>query len=460
MTQALTLADIERCFGGAIPAVLSTASAEGDPNITYISRAHRVDDQRVALSNQFMSKTARNLAVNPRACLVLMDPVTHDEFRLSLVYERTERRGHVFDRLKTDIDNLAALEGMQDVFRLRAADVFRVVDIVQVPPNPAGQIPLGAATLREGAPVLDALSEVAGCIARAADLDMLVDVTLDGLDRLLGYRHTQLLLLDESGSSLYTVASRGFDGGGIGAEIAVGQGQIGLCAERCEAMRVGNALQAQKYSRSIRRQYEQAGVRPGREVPLPGIPNAQSRIAVPAMALGQMIGVLVAETTEPAAYNDVDEQLLGVVATMVANAFEHAGELDRTADPAPPERRPDPAPPRIAESPAALTVKYFDVDASVFIDGDYLIKGVAGRILWCLLNQHTATGRVEFTNKELRLDPSLELPGVKDNLESRLLLLTRRLDERGVPIGIRKTGRGRFRLDVSVPIQLEAVGTS
>lgn len=457
MTPGLSLADLERCFGGAIPAVLSTASAEGEPNVTYISSAYQVDDQRVALSNQFMSKTARNLAVNPRACLVLMDPVTHDEFRLSLVYERTERRGHVFDRLKADVDAIAALSGMQDVFRLRAADVFRVVDIAQVPPNPAGRIPAGAEPLRAGAPALDALSELARCIARAADLDMLVDVTLDGLDRLLGYRHTQLLLLDESGSTLYTVASRGFDGGGVGAEIAVGEGQIGLCAERCEPLRIGNALQSHKYSRSVRKQYEEAGVLPGRELPLPGIPNAQSRITVPAMALGQLVGVLVAETTEPAAYNAVDEQILGVVATMVANAFEHAGELDRTADPAIPERRADPSPPLVTESPAALTVKFFDVDASVFIDGDYLIKGVAGRILWCLLGQHASTGRVEFTNKELRRDPSLELPGVKDNLESRLLLLTRRLDERNVPMRIAKTGRGRFRLDVAAPLRLEGV---
>ena len=94
------LSQLERCFGGAIPAVIATASADGTPNITYLSRVHRVDDERVALSNQFFSKTVQNLAENPRASVLLMDPVTYDQYRLTIAYERTERRGPVFERLR------------------------------------------------------------------------------------------------------------------------------------------------------------------------------------------------------------------------------------------------------------------------------------------------------------------------------------------------------------------------
>ena len=103
------------------------------PNVTYISKVHRVDDERVALSNQFLSKTSRNLAENPRLSLVVLDPLNYNEYRLTLVYERTERRGPVFERLNTDVDTIAALTGMQDVFKLRSADVYRVLKIEHVP---------------------------------------------------------------------------------------------------------------------------------------------------------------------------------------------------------------------------------------------------------------------------------------------------------------------------------------
>ena len=130
------LRDLAPCFEGAVPSVIATASADGTPNITHLSKVHFVDDEHVGLSDQFFSKTNRNLAENPYACVLVMDPHTYDEYRLILRYERSERRGKLFDRVERDIEAIAALCGMQGVFRLRGVDIYRVLEIEHAEESP------------------------------------------------------------------------------------------------------------------------------------------------------------------------------------------------------------------------------------------------------------------------------------------------------------------------------------
>ena len=355
----------------------------------------------------------------------------------------------IFEQLREDVETVAAYQHMEDVFRLRAADVYRVleVDLVREPRDPV-EPPAGA-------PGAARLSELIGRLSRCTDIDTIVGVTVDGLADTLGYEHCMLMLLDEEGRRLYTMASRGFADEGVGSEVAVGEGIIGMAAARASTFRTGNLRQMTKYANSVRRSYEQSGdIGPGREIPLPGLDEPQSRIAVPMLALGQLTGVLVAESTRSAAFVEADVATLTIVATVIANAIEieRTRETSETATATQPSTAPDTDP----STPPTL-VRFFSVDGSTFLDGDYLIKGVAGRILWSLVGQYTREQRVEFTNREIRLDPTLELPDFRDNLDSRLILLKRRLDERHAPIRLEKTGRGRFRLLVDAPLRLEII---
>jgi adenylate cyclase len=230
-----------------------------------------------------------------------------------------------------------------------------------------------------------------------------------------------------------------------------------MAAARAEPMRVGNLRQMLAYARTVRRAYEERmGEAPGREIPMPGLADAESQLAVPAMVLGQLVGVLAVESEEKLAFGPADEAMLSVVSSVVASAIEIDWAHERAAaegDAGARAGRPAPPP----SDGAPTLVRFFAVDGSTFLDGDYLIKGVAGRILWVLLGHYARDGRCEFTNKEIRLDPSLDLPVSRDNLESRLILLKRRLDERDAPIRIEKTGRGRFLLAVDASLHLEHV---
>ena len=131
--RPIALSEIAACFEGLIPAEIATASADGVPNVTHLSRVHMVDDERVALSNQFFSKTTRNLAENPHACVVVVDPA-----HLRLVPDDARVRAH--RAAGTDLRaaparhrrHRRARPAWPDVFKLRSADIYRVVEVEQV----------------------------------------------------------------------------------------------------------------------------------------------------------------------------------------------------------------------------------------------------------------------------------------------------------------------------------------
>ena len=448
----MKLSEISRCFQGVIPTAIASADRNGIPNITYVSQVHLIDDRHVALSRQFFNKTAQNLEQNPNVRVEVYDPVTVQPYRLQLRFLRSEKKGPLFDTMAMRIDAIASHTGMTGVFRLIGADVFEVVRAEKVEgffsgPTDAPCEEVSVTGLRSELRGLQLVSER---INRAEDLDTLLAATLDALAVYFGFEHTIVLLNDDALGKLITIACRGY-GGGVGAEVAFGEGLIGTVARERRVLRIAGLDESLRYGRAVRR--ESRGTRS--EIPLPGLPDAQSAVVIPLTIGDRLLGVLAAESRDPVAFGEWDEAYLDIIGNQIALGIDRVMEDDGVEQASslpsepPPEGRP-----KAGATRRRRTLTYYKDDDAVFLDGEYLIRNVPARILWKLLGEWKREGRTSFTNRELRLDRSLGLPEIKDNLESRLILLRSRLREKSPDVLIEPAGRGRFSLVIDAELDL------
>jgi adenylate cyclase len=446
------LETLVRCFEGITPCAIATADPDGTPNITYVSQVHYIDPQHIALSRQFLNKTHQNLRRNPVASLQFYDPLTFHAYEARLRFDHAETEGPIFDAMAARIQMIATHTGMSGIFKLVAADVCEVTSLERVD---AFLMP-GAESVRLSH-VPGVMTELRGLqlisdrINRADNMDQLLSVALASLEEFFGLRHIMVLLPDESEQKLVTIASRGYGAGGVGVEIVIGQGLIGTVASTRKLMRISSLSQDLRYGRAIRERVKALGgdalLSP--ELPLPGLARASSQLALPMLVGDDLIGVIVIESESSLAMRLWHESFLQVLANQIAIGIDRLRE-DEDDEPAAPPSRPSLVPP--GAKPRKFM--FFRNDDCVFVDGEYLVRNVPGKILWKLLNEHQRAQRTQFTNRELRLDPTLGLPAVKDNLESRLILLRKRLAEKCPDVKLVPTQRGRFTLELACPIEL------
>ena len=447
--MTLDLDAVRECLDSAIPCAIATVSADGVPNVTYVSHAEYIDAEHLALSFQFFNKTRENVLASGTAMIYATDSESGASYRLLLDYLRTESEGPLFERMKARLAGIASRSGMSAVFRLRGADVYRVREIEAV----AGVVALPKPPQRKPLAALRAAScAIAAC---GGGFDALLDAALDALERHFGIDHALLLMLDGVQNRLYVIGSRGYASSGVGSEIALGDGVIGVAAEQNIPIRIAYATSDYSYVRVVA---QHSGIDAARhtEIPFPGLANAESQLAVPIVHGGEVRGVLYVESTQARRFGYDDEDALIALSAQLGLALEQVRAAQDDGDEV--DTAPLATDNAMPHGGAPLTVRRYREDDSVFLDDDYLIKGVAGAILWKLLDCWQREGRSDFSNRELRLDPSLRLPEIADNLEARLVLLSRRLAERSDCLRIEKTGRGRFRLQVGRPVRLAEVG--
>lgn len=436
--DGLRLDEIRHCLEGTLPANVATCSEDGTPNASYVSQMQYVDPRHVALSFQFFNRTRANILANPQATAMVLDPLAAVSYRLDLLYLRTETEGPLFQRMRAKLAGIAAICGMAEVFELRGADVYRVLDLRRMPGAELASAPGGRRWL-------DALRRSSEALAGCTTLEELVDRTLATLAQEFELPHTLWLVADEAARVLYTVGSHGYPSTGVGSEVALGEGVIGAAALHRTAIRINHRTLDYRYGRAACA--GGAGTEP--RIPFPGLAEPHSQLAVPLLCGGRLLGVLCTESPSDLAFgHDLEDALVALAGQLGAQmrALQQEAEAEAGGAGEPRERAPADA--------AVLDVRHYGVNDSIFIGGDYLIKGVPGAILWKLLRLHQESGRCDFSNRELRLAPDLRLPEISDNLEARLILLQRRLAERCPQLALEKTGRGLFRLHVRAPLRL------
>jgi hypothetical protein len=458
----IALESLTSCFQGLIPAWLYTCSRDGVPNVAILSHVDYVDPHHVALSFQFFNKSKRNVSENPKAKVRLYDPDSMKAYALRLRFVRTETEGPTFEGMRLRIEAIASYSGLKGIFKLLGADIYEVLSVEAIDYEPGMPAALPAVRSRSQAETrlpftLKALQEISDRIHKAPTLDSLLDSILEALENIFGFRYSMLLLATEEPDRLEMIASRGYPEGGVGSEVRSSEGIIGLVAEARKPIRVAGILRHLLYAAAVAKCAQEHGLKPtDRRIPLPGLPNPESQLGVPLIVRDELIGVLCIETDKSYRFHEEDRAYIEVLGGYLAIAIQNALLKERTEEP----EEPAPAKPRPAASPVPagrhpkIRVEYYRSDECILVDGEYLVRSLPAKILWKLLHEHQSGGAVEFTNRRLRLDKTLNLPDFKDNLESRLILLRRRLEERCPEIHIAQSGRGRFRLELGSKVEL------
>ncbi len=174
------------------------------------------------------------------------------------------------------------------------------------------------------------LQRVSSEINSTLDLHEIYETALRTMDDLFEFHHAYILLLEPDKQTLRVVASRGFENQALGGRVPVGTGVVGVVAQKRKMLQVTNLGQQRAYAAAQRRQLLKSdrATELGDAVPIPGLANAESQLAVPLLIRDELIGVFSIETPVRRTFSDHERTLVSIVANQIASAIRNAQLYD------------------------------------------------------------------------------------------------------------------------------------
>lgn len=451
--KGVDIRKIGLCFEGIVPATIYTISEDGTPNVSYVSYVHMVDSRHIATSYQFFSKTRANILNNPKAVIEVLDPYTMQPYSLRVRFQRSEFDGVLFELMAQRLQVIASHEGMSEIFSLKAADIYEVIE-VDSPRDYTRLTQISPSQESPETPKFEVLHMITERIAKTKNLEQLFERTLDMLAKFYGYTHMKVFLLGDSPGTLITYSSHGYEITGVGSEVHLGEGIIGLAAQSKKALKISGVDLGRRYAKATRDSLEHskqtAALSMG--IPLPGLANPASQIAVPMQSSGDLVGVLAIESATKKHWTTTEKCILSVIANQLGSSTRALSVQEESQ-----QELPKPSVNSSSVNKKKFSIKFIESEESIFLNDAYLIKNMPAKILWHLLKEYKKTGRLDFSNMELRCQAHLNLSEFKHNLEARLVLLKKRLQQNCGHIRIVNTSRGRFRLEVDGEVELSEI---
>lgn len=151
-----------------------------------------------------------------------------------------------------------------------------------------------------------------------------LDNILEMLDQSFQLRHSMLLLPDQEHQYLSVFASRGFDEHGLGIQVKMGEGVIGVVAQRKRKLRMNSISRQRHYLHTI------VGIESTTRInQLPGVKQVESQVAIPLLANDELVAVLSAESSDPNFFSREDEEFLMTLSQLLAISIQNAIILEK-----------------------------------------------------------------------------------------------------------------------------------